>query len=71
MVKPVKPPKPKQQAKTPPKRRKKPANPNLRPGTKQTEKNRRKQVEKKLQELRKDKQFLKIGGPRPKLGKNK
>ena len=30
------------------KKKKKPANPNLRPGTKQTEKNRRKQMEKKL-----------------------
>ena len=70
MAKPVKPPKPTQQAKTPPKRKKKPANPNLNPGTKHTEKNRRKLMKRKLIEEGKKFKFLGTG-PRPKLGKKK
>tara|TARA_S200002703_G_scaffold145847_1_gene140447 strand:- start:78 stop:272 length:195 start_codon:yes stop_codon:yes gene_type:complete len=61
----TKPPKPKSQAKAATKKKKKPANPNLNPGTKQTEKTRRNKMNKVLQDA--NKKFLKIGGPRPKL----
>ena len=46
------------------KKKKKPANPNLNPGTKQTEKNRRKKMENKLKEITKKHKLYGTGEPR-------